>query len=131
MTLRTTLAIINIFLIGFLLGKYVQEECYTPQPVTKMSVNLDSLQQQYTQSIDSLQGVHEQETKRMSEGYQTMLELISKYEMALDEMRETNLPAYMRFVRIAQFKEDYNEMVHRDFLLHSKVQKYSASQAFK
>lgn len=137
MTYRSILSIINMFLIGFLLGKYVQEEYYTPKPVhgtvnvDSLSAVIDSIQYKSIQTIDSLQGVHEQEVARMTNGYQEMLGLTAKYEMALDEMRDSDMRAYMRFIRIAQFKEDYNEHVHREFILQNKVKKYSAAAAFK
>lgn len=138
MTLKTILSIINLFLVGFLLGKHVQEEYYTPKPVHSGTVNVDSLvavsdsiQNGYIRTIDSLTVVHEGETKRMSDGYQEMLGLTAKYEMALDEMRDSDIRAYMHFIRIAQFKEEYNESVHREFILQNKVKRYSAAQAFK
>lgn len=137
MSLKTILSIINLFLVGFLLGKHVQEEYYTPKPVHG-TVNVDSvlavsdsIQNGYIRTIDSLEAVHAGETKRMSDGYDEMLGLTAKYEMALQEMHDSNFQAYMRFIRVAQFKESYNETVHRDFILENKVKKYSAAQAFK
>lgn len=137
MTFQKVNTILFVLLLGFTIGKLVQENYYTPKQV-QGTINVDSvmavcdsIQNGYIRTIDSLEAVHAGETQRMSDGYDEMLGLTAKYEMALQEMHDSNFQAYMHFIRVAQFKEQYNETVHRDFILENKVKRYSAAKAFK
>ena len=57
-----------------------------------------------------------------------LLELINKYEIALEQLRTHDFEAYKYFVRTAQFKEKYNEQVNFEFHGENRYIKQKAKQ---
>lgn len=126
MNYRIIISIINFFLLGFLLGKHVQEEYYTPMPVSKTSVNVDSL----TAVHDSTESEYLGSIKRMGTANLSLIDLVGKYELALEDQKIHRPEAYMRFIRIAEFKEQYTEDIRADFINEHKRVKRQAAEAF-
>lgn len=68
------------------------------------------------------------EIERGARANEHLLELINKYELALEQLRTHDFEAYKYFVRTAQFKEDYNEHVNFEFHGENKYIKEKAKQ---
>lgn len=126
MTFYRVTSIINLFLIGFLLGKHVQEEYYTPAPGKTATVKLDSIIAVH----DSTEMEQLGSIKRMGTANLALIDLVKKYELGLDDMKTFNTPAYMRFIRIAQMQEQYTEDIRTDFINEHRRVKRLAIQAF-
>lgn len=68
------------------------------------------------------------EIERGARANEHLLELINKYELALEQLRTHDFEAYKYFVRTAQFKENYNEHVNFEFHGENKYIKEKAKQ---
>lgn len=128
MTYRSILSIINMFLIGFLLGKYVQEEYYTPKPapVDKTMAKADVA----LAASDSIYAEHVQSINRMSASNLSMQDLLFKYEVGLDYLRNHRPEAYTQFIRVSELREQYTEDIRTDFINEHRRVKRQAAQAF-
>lgn len=68
------------------------------------------------------------EIERGARANEHLLELINKYELALEQLRTHDFEAYKYFVRTAQFKEEYNEQVNFEFHGENRYIKQKAKQ---
>lgn len=68
------------------------------------------------------------EIERGARANEHLLELINKYELALEQLRTHDFEAYKYFVRTAQFKEEYNEHVNFEFHGENRYIKQKAKQ---
>ena len=68
------------------------------------------------------------EIERGARANEHLLELINKYEIALEQLRTHDFEAYKYFVRTAQFKEEYNEQVNFEFHGENRYIKQKAKQ---
>lgn len=68
------------------------------------------------------------EIERGAKANEYLLELINKYEIALEQLRTHDFEAYKYFVRTAQFKEEYNEQVNFEFHGENRYIKKKANQ---
>jgi hypothetical protein len=65
--------------------------------------------------------------ERGAKANEHLLELIGKYELALEQLRTHDFEAYKYFVKSAQFKENYNELVDYEFHGENKYIKEKAN----
>ena len=93
--------------------------------IEKKPVTLDST---YVKSDTLGLGELTIEVERGAKANEHLLELINKYELALEQLRTHDFEAYKYFVRTAQFKEEYNEHVNFEFHGENKYIKEKAKQ---
>jgi len=67
------------------------------------------------------------QVERGAKANEHLLELIGKYEIALEQLRTHDFEAYKYFVKSAQFKEEYNELVNYEFHGENKYIKEKAN----
>jgi len=67
------------------------------------------------------------QVERGAKANEHLLELIGKYELALEQLRTHDFEAYKYFVKTAQFKENYNELVDYEFHGENKYIKEKAN----
>jgi hypothetical protein len=67
------------------------------------------------------------QVERGAKANEHLLELIGKYELALEQLRTHDFQAYKYFVKSAQFKENYNELVDYEFHGENKYIKEKAN----
>ncbi len=67
------------------------------------------------------------QVERGAKANEHLLELIGKYELALEQLRTHDFEAYKYFVKTAQFKEEYNELVNYEFHGENKYIKEKAN----
>lgn len=98
------------FMLGLTIGSYMEQE------YKKSSIKEKTVISPPEAVNDSIIGEHQMTVKRMTDDYNRVRDLVGKYEVALEDMRIHQVSAYERFIRVAQFKEDYTEEIRTDFI---------------
>lgn len=126
----SVIQLITLVMIGFTIGRYLNDmrsDQIAPAPINVSQSEIDSV----TNLKDSLESEWRQRETRTTSSHLETMDLLSKYELALEDLKIHRPEAYERFIRIAEFKETYTESIRADFINeHKRVIRRSA-EAFQ
>lgn len=126
----SVIQLIALLMLGVTFGTHLddmREDQIAPTPVSISQAEIDSV----IDLKDSLQTEWIQRETRTTSSHLETMELLGKYELALEDLKIHRPESYERFIRIAEFKETYTESIRADFINeHKRVIRRSA-EAFQ
>jgi len=126
----SVIQLIALIMVGFTLGRYLDDmrgDQIAPASINISQSEIDSV----TNLKDSLESEWRQRETRTTDSHLEAMNLLSKYELALEDLKIYRPESYERFIRIAEFRETYTESIRSDFINeHKRVIRRSA-EAFQ
>ena len=126
----SVIQLIALIMVGFTLGRYLDDmrgDKIAPAPINISQSEIDSV----TNLKDSLESEWRQRETRTTDSHLEAMNLLSKYELALEDLKIYRPESYERFIRIAEFRETYTESIRSDFINEHKQVIRRSAEAFQ
>jgi hypothetical protein len=126
----SVIQLIALVMLGVTFGTHLDDmrgDQIAPVTINVSRSEIDSV----TNLKDSLESEWRQRETRTTDSHLEAMNLLSKYELALEDLKIYRPESYERFIRIAEFRETYTESIRSDFINeHKRVIRRSA-EAFQ
>jgi hypothetical protein len=126
----SVIQLIALVMLGVTFGTHLDDmrgDQIAPVTINVSQSEIDSV----TNLKDSLESEWRQRETRTTDSHLEAMNLLSKYELALEDLKIYRPESYERFIRIAEFRETYTESIRSDFINeHKRVIRRSA-EAFQ
>ena len=126
----SVIQLITLIMVGFTLGRYLDDmrgDQIAPASINISQSEIDSV----TNLKDSLESEWRQRETRTTDSHLEAMNLLSKYELALEDLKIYRPESYERFIRIAEFRETYTESIRSDFINEHKQVIRRSAEAFQ
>ena len=126
----SVIQLIALIMVGFTLGRYLDDmrgDQIAPASINISQSEIDSV----TNLKDSLESEWRQRETRTTDSHLEAMNLLSKYELALEDLKIYRPESYERFIRIAEFRETYTESIRSDFINEHKQVIRRSAEAFQ